>query len=1087
MIAPMHKLFLGMSVRSRLFWLIALILIPLVLLQGWTIRDRLSERVEQELQASEELASGAQSALSRFLEAQWTLNEVIGKQVVEYDQSPETIRSLLSSRVEYTNPAREAWWVTPDGFVAFSPDREAEGLYLGDRDFIQRHLQGQKQTASNLVFSRTTGEPIIVLSSAIYQDGVLQGIISMSIDSTRLSDAISVARRNAASISVVDTQGTPISMSGSSTVDLTQNRPNILSNPASPSYKVLKTGQPARSSRYTSVYDGQERLGAAVPVPEIGWVVVASNRIADVLAPAWRSTVVNVYVLLGVLGVALIVGWSAARSLAESARSLNKAAMAYARERWSGQIGPSSADELAAAASVFNIMSDEVERTARELRTKTAELSLILEVTTDGFFACDSAWRFTHVNRSAERYLRRSRTELIGHTIWERYPKAEGSIFSQQYYTAVHDGVPVSFEGFFEPLGNWFEVRAYPFEGGLAVFFRDITSRKAAAAALQAEIAARELEHARLKTILTLLPVGVVIADATGRVVEANNAADEMWGNVQRVGDISEYRIYRGWWPNTRRALTPEEWPLARALTKGEHPLSEEINIEAFDGRHLTLLLSAVPLRDQSGEIVGGVLVNVDVTQQKRLEADLRRHAAALERQREILEQIATGAPLRQTLRKIEHLVEESLPGYQCTVLLPEEGEDLPPIYKVRSETPSAWSTVVQSTTGQPLYALCITWDAPTYQHERLPSMAETATHLARIAVESHERQVKAIERLERIASHLTEGILAVDPNGEIVWHNPAALRLLGLEAPLSEGQPQESDLPGGLFAALKESAVTGSQRVTVPIPRPKGRPEVIAMVIPVRTALGRFGALAVLQEMTEERKFQRLQESFVANVSHELRGPLTTISATLEAIADGIIPEESRGRYVKAILEEMARLRRLSYDVVDLTRLDSGLMRLQHGPVSLAAIFEHVRNSFSQRASQLGLSLLVEPTTVLGMGDGDRITQVVTNLVDNAFRFTPAGGTVRLRAQREGAMIRVEVTDSGIGIPAEHLDRVWDRFHKVDPARTLNPGTGSGLGLSIARQLVEQMGGQVQVHSTLSQGSTFSFTLLAAETSQGV
>jgi two-component system sensor histidine kinase ResE len=219
-----------------------------------------------------------------------------------------------------------------------------------------------------------------------------------------------------------------------------------------------------------------------------------------------------------------------------------------------------------------------------------------------------------------------------------------------------------------------------------------------------------------------------------------------------------------------------------------------------------------------------------------------------------------------------------------------------------------------------------------------------------------------------------------------------------------------------------------------------------------------------------------------VANVSHELRGPLASLSATLEALVDGVIPDDKRQRYLIAMLSEMERLRRLSHEVIDLTRLDSGVAELSSEEFSLGPVFESIEEKMLQRCESAGLHLLVDPPNLRVVGDFDKVEQVVLNLLDNAVRFTPEGGTIRLFARRQAALVQVIVADTGPGIPAEHLPYIWERFYKVDPARTLKPGSGTGLGLAIVKQTVERMGGSVQVDSEPDQGAVFSFTLPLAE-----
>lgn len=276
-------------------------------------------------------------------------------------------------------------------------------------------------------------------------------------------------------------------------------------------------------------------------------------------------------------------------------------------------------------------MRDITDRKRAEAAREEANrrVTSILESITDAFFAVDRDWRFTYVNATGTRLLFRQREELVGKNLWDAFPQAIGTTFFRRYHDALQSQLPAHFEEFYPPLDAWFEVHAYPAEDGLSVFFRDVTERR------RMEDALRD-ERNRLRVVLEALPVGVFIANAAGEIVHINAATREIWGKAAPLAARTrEYAKYRGWWAASGEPIAAEEWALARALRHGETSMAEEVVIENFDRVRRTILNSAVPLRDERGQVTGAVVVNVDITERKRMEEDLRQqellHRLALE------------------------------------------------------------------------------------------------------------------------------------------------------------------------------------------------------------------------------------------------------------------------------------------------------------------------------------------------------------------------------------------------------------------------------------------------------------------------
>jgi len=220
----------------------------------------------------------------------------------------------------------------------------------------------------------------------------------------------------------------------------------------------------------------------------------------------------------------------------------------------------------------------------------------------------------------------------------------------------------------------------------------------------------------------------------------------------------------------------------------------------------------------------------------------------------------------------------------------------------------------------------------------------------------------------------------------------------------------------------------------------------------------------------------QRAQREFVANVSHELKTPLTAVQGFSQAILDGTAatPEQQR-QAAQVIFDEAARMHRLVLGLLDLARLEAGIADLKRAPVNLATLLKGVGERFAPQAQQAGVALEIQAVNLPALtGDGDRLAQVFTNLVENAFKFTPAGGRVAVNAVFNGEAIEVTVVDTGVGISPEALLRIFDRFYQADASRQGGQKHGVGLGLTIVSEIVRAHGGKISVRSTVGMGSQF-------------
>jgi len=357
---------------------------------------------------------------------------------------------------------------------------------------------------------------------------------------------------------------------------------------------------------------------------------------------------------------------------------------------------------------------------------------------------------------------------------------------------------------------------------------------------------------------------------------------------------------------------------------------------------------------------------------------------------------------------------------------------------------------------------------------ERRPSLrapgevGDLAVALRRLA-EQLSARLRALQADESLLVQLTEslneGVLAIGTGGSVVRINETARRLLGVQARLPfsvDLLPREVTLREAVTAAFAGETTDGAEVIIA------GR----TLNVTARP-LADGGAVLALFDLTRVRRLEAVRRDFVANVSHELRTPLTIVGGFAETLAEGDVPSEVRQQFADRILGNTRRMQRIVDDLLDLSRIESGGWVPNPVPVDLSGVTSEVIASARDAATAKGIDLLVHiaADAAVAHADPTALRQVLGNLVDNAVRHT-ATGTVTLFSRAHEAGIEVGVRDTGIGIGASHLPRIFERFYRVDPARSREAG-GTGLGLAIVRHLVEAHGGRVRAESTEGVGTT--------------
>ena len=338
-------------------------------------------------------------------------------------------------------------------------------------------------------------------------------------------------------------------------------------------------------------------------------------------------------------------------------------------------------------------------------------------------------------------------------------------------------------------------------------------------------------------------------------------------------------------------------------------------------------------------------------------------------------------------------------------------------------------------------------------------------------------------QQLRVVLGGMAEGVVAIDARRRLLFANASADALFGLDAgSVGRFLPElirSTQIHAAIEATLGPAgSYRGEANLSGREPTIKAPPRTLAVHGTALPGTPSAGGILVFHDVSELRRLERMRQDFVANASHELKTPLASIKAYTETLIDGAIDdEEVNVRFLHRIEEQADRLDRLIQDLLSLARIESGEGIFVHGPLAAGPVVRKCVESARARAEAKGLALELDPGPLgddaVVLADEEALRQILDNLLDNAIKYTPGGGWVRLACGLEPGAISVEVADSGIGIPRDDLPRIFERFYRVDKARSRELG-GTGLGLSIVKHLVQSIGGQVTVASRVGEGTTF-------------
>lgn len=366
-----------------------------------------------------------------------------------------------------------------------------------------------------------------------------------------------------------------------------------------------------------------------------------------------------------------------------------------------------------------------------------------------------------------------------------------------------------------------------------------------------------------------------------------------------------------------------------------------------------------------------------------------------------------------------------------------------------------------------------------------LTDMTNSINDLSEVIRLTHENLEQETKRLTSILSYMTDGVLATNRRGQIIMVNEMAAKQLNVNPDEVLNTSILDLLSLGDDYDLR-SLITEVPELTIDSQDKNGE----YLSLRVRFALIRresgfiSGLVAVLHDTTEQDKEERERRLFVSNVSHELRTPLTSVKSYLEALDDGALSEPVAPDFVKVSLNETNRMMRMVTDLLSLSRIDNETSQLDIELTNFTAFITFILNRFDKIKSQSQedtkkYELIREyPITPIWVEiDTDKMTQVIDNILNNAIKYSPDGGKIKVGMKTTDAQLIISISDEGLGIPKKDLPRIFDRFYRVDKARSRAQG-GTGLGLAIAKEIIKQHKGFIWAKSEYGKGSTFTIVL---------
>jgi PAS/PAC sensor signal transduction histidine kinase (EC 2.7.13.3) len=365
------------------------------------------------------------------------------------------------------------------------------------------------------------------------------------------------------------------------------------------------------------------------------------------------------------------------------------------------------------------------------------------------------------------------------------------------------------------------------------------------------------------------------------------------------------------------------------------------------------------------------------------------------------------------------------------------------------------------------------------YSNDEIGQLAQTFNHLTRKLKDEQSKTENEKRKLSSILAYMTDGVISTDPRGRVILINEAAEKMLNIDRKQAIAKPIV-ELLGIADQYTFEKLLKEENSITLEFGT-KQKPVILrANLSIIQKETGKTnGLIVVLHDITEQEKIEMERREFVANVSHELRTPLTTMRSYIEALTDGAWKEEELApKFLQVVQNETERMIRLISNLLQLSRIDSKDYRLDKDLVDYTEYLNRVIDRF-EMSKEKGIQFVrrFPKYPVYIEIDTDKITQVLDNIISNAMKYSPNGGQVTFKVIVYHEYVETRVSDQGVGIPKESIDRIFERFFRVDKARSRQMG-GTGLGMAIAKELIQAHGGKIWATSIEGKGTTIHFTL---------
>lgn len=781
--------------------------------------------------------------------------------------------------------------------------------------------------------------------------------------------------------------------------------------------------------------------------------------------------------------------------------------------------------------STYPLFSDETELTFDR------QLFAALENISEALIIFDTCWCFTYVNRAAETILQKKREDLLGKNVWEVFPEAVGTTFWTKFHEAADRQAAVEFEDFYPPFLKSFNMRVFPSEMGLAVYFQEITERQQA-----------EEVRLRLATIVESSDDAIIGKTREGIITSWNKAAERMYGYSAEEAIGQPITLI---FPPDRQ---DEFAKIMGQIALGERVGHFETTRIRKDRTILPVSISVSPIHDSKGHIIGASAIARDISERKHAEEQARFLA-------NVSKVLESTLDYQETLANIAQMVVPQLADWFVVDLIDEHGQfelievdhkdpekvkwakQIRNKYPIDPHAPTGAPNVVR--TGQVEFYAEITDDmlvASARDEEELamsrqigitsimiaPLLAcgKTLGVVTFVSAESGRkynttdvalagevgrrigvaldnailyRQVQqSRDQLDIILRGIADGITVQDVNGAVIYANDVAAHMSGFpsaEAMLSI--PTATMMQAMSRFVMKDEAGCSLTFEQLPGRRAlRGEKNVHAIVQYYDTVTGKtlwslvkaeplfneHGAVQfavnVFVDLTERKELELRKDDFISMASHELKTPVTSLKGFTQVLYRRFkkLGDEESLSFLARMDGQINKLTKLINDLLDLSKLQTGKLTIQEEAFDLADVVCDVVDML-QATLQTHQLVLEETTRVEIFGDKDRIEQVLINLLTNAVKYSPQADRVIIRVSTVHEQALVSVQDFGIGIAEANQQKIFERFFQVtDPMEKTFPGLG--IGLFISNEIIKQHHGQMWVVSSKGEGATFKFTL---------